>query len=174
MKFLKITISGKICTGKTTLFRNLQKKLNWPVFSTSQYFRDLAGKQKLSLEKAEEQNEKTTKKVDLRVRDLLKSKGNLIAEGWMTGIMANDYPCILKILLICDDKIRIKRFSIRENLDLKKAEKMIKDREENLLTKLSLIYKRNDFLDPKNYTLIVNTTNLTPDLAFKSILAKLA
>src|SRR3989344_1396712 len=129
MKFLKITISGKICTGKTTLFRNLQKKLNWPVFSTSQYFRDLAGKQKLSLEKAEEQNEKTTKKVDLRVRDLLKSKGNLIAEGWMTGIMANDYPSILKVLLTCDNSVRIKRFSARDNINHEQAKKMVKDRE---------------------------------------------
>jgi len=58
MKYSKITISGKICTGKTTLFWDLQKKLNWPVFSTGQFFRDYARQHNLSLEKAEEQNKK--------------------------------------------------------------------------------------------------------------------
>ena len=116
MKYSKITISGKICTGKTTLFWNLQKKLNWPVFSTSQYFRDLARTKKLSLEKAEEQNEEITLAVDNRVKELLKSAGHLIAEGWMTGLMANDYPGILKILLKTEDVLRIERFAEREKI----------------------------------------------------------
>lgn len=173
MKYSKITISGKICTGKTTLFWNLQKKLNWPVFSTSQYFRDLARTKKLSLEKAEEQNEKTTKEVDLRVRDLLKSKGNLIAEGWMTGVMANNYDGILKILLICDDVERIKRFSQREKISPAEAENRLRDRENNWFKKLESIYKRSDFFEPENYNLIINTIKLTPSQVFKKVVEKL-
>src|SRR3989338_11414533 len=111
MKFSKITISGKICTGKTTLFWKLQKKLNWSTFSTGQYFRDYARRHNLSLEKAEEQNEKITKDVDSKVRHLLKRDKNIIAEGWMTGIMADNFRDILKILLICNDKERVRRFS---------------------------------------------------------------
>src|SRR3989338_5511359 len=104
MKFSKITISGKICTGKTTLFWKLQKKLNWSTFSTGQYFRDYARRHNLSLEKAEEQNEKITKDVDSKVRHLLKRDKNIIAEGWMTGIMAGKFKDNLKNILFFKDK----------------------------------------------------------------------
>ncbi|OGK10389.1 hypothetical protein A2767_02500 [Candidatus Roizmanbacteria bacterium RIFCSPHIGHO2_01_FULL_35_10] len=173
MKYSKITISGKICTGKTTLFWNLQKKLNWPVFSTSQYFRDLARFKKFSLEKAQEQNERTTKEVDFRVRDLLKTKGNLIAEGWMTGIMAEKLPRILKILLVCTDQKRIKRFSQREKISLTEAKKRITKREISLFDKLERIYNRRDFVNPKNYNLVVDTSELTPGQVLQTVVDKL-
>jgi len=71
MRYTKITISGKICTGKTTLFKGLQKKLKWPAFMTGQLFRDYVKEHGLNLEGAEEQNEKLTKEVDYKVRDML-------------------------------------------------------------------------------------------------------
>ena len=52
MKYSKITISGKICTGKTTLLKRLQKKLNWTTFMTGQLFRDYVKNHKLNLEGA--------------------------------------------------------------------------------------------------------------------------
>ncbi len=173
MKYDKITISGKICTGKSTLFKNLQQKLNWPVFSTSQYFRDIAKKNNLSLESAKEQNNKSSKEVDYKVRDLLKSEGKLIAEGWMTGIMADAFPGILKILLVCNDEIRIKRFALREKLSISEAKKRIIDREANLFAKLESIYKRTDFVDPKNYDLIIDTTQMSPTRILSEVITKL-
>lgn len=173
MKYSRITISGKICTGKTTLFWNLQKKLNWPTFSTGQYFRDYARQHNLSLEKAEEQDERITKEVDFRVRKLLKQDKNIIAEGWMTGIMANKFPGILKILLISDYMERIKRFSQREKISFVEAEKRLHDRENNWLKKLKNIYKRNDIFDTKNYDLIIDTTYLSPKQVFEKVLANL-
>lgn len=173
MKYSRITISGKICTGKTTLFWNLQEKLNWPVFSTGQYFRDYARKHNLSLEKAEEQDEKITKEIDYRVRDLLKQEKNIIAEGWMTGIMADKFPNILRVLLVCEDKERIKRFSVREKIFFKEAERKLKNRENNWLNKLKIIYKRNDIFNVKNYDLIIDTTELNPPQVLKKVLDKL-
>src|SRR3989338_8986400 len=125
MKYSKITISGKICTGKTTLFRFLQEKLGWPIFSTGQYFRKYARDNNLSLGKAEEQNKKITREVDYHVRSLLKQDKLLIAEGWMTGIMANKYPGILKILLVCDDRKRVHRFAKRGKIPTKEAKKLL-------------------------------------------------
>ena len=94
--------------------------------------------------------------------ELLKNKSHIIVEGWMAGIMARELPKVLRILLICDDKVRLKRCSLREVVSLAEAEKKIKDREGNLLKKLKEIYKRDDLLDPKNYNLIVDTTKKTP------------
>ena len=173
MKFSKITISGKICTGKTTLFWKLQKKLNWSTFSTGQYFRDYARRHNLSLEKAEEQNEKITKDVDSKVRHLLKRDKNIIAEGWMTGIMADNFRDILKILLICNDKERVRRFSQREKIPFFQAKKRLKDRENNWLRKLRIIYGRDDIFDPKNYNLVINTTELSPGKVFNKVIEKL-
>ena len=173
MKYTKITISGKICTGKTTLYKSLQDKLKWSVFSTGQYFREYAKKHTLSLEKADEQNEKITKQVDYKVRDLLKKDKHIIAEGWMTGIMADAYPSILKILLVCDDKTRISRFAQREHIDISEAEKRIKERENNVFNKLKQIYSRNDFLDKKNYNLIIDTTHITPQKILQRVISRL-
>ncbi|MBI4225707.1 AAA family ATPase [Candidatus Roizmanbacteria bacterium] len=173
MRFIKITVSGKICTGKTTLFWRLQKKLNWPTFSTGQFFRDYARQHNLSLEKADEQKENITKEVDCRVRDLLKQDKYIIVEGWMTGIMADKFPRILKILLVCEDKERIRRFSQREKIPFIQAEKRLRERENNWLKKLKVIYKRNDIFDPKTYNLIINTTKLSPNEVFKKVIKKL-
>ena len=62
--FSKITISGKICTGKTSVFRELHKKLQWPTFSSGAHFREYAKIHNLVLNDAEEQIAKITKKID--------------------------------------------------------------------------------------------------------------
>lgn len=170
MSYSKITISGRICTGKTTLFWGLQEELIWPTFSTSQYFRDRARTHQLVLEKAEEQNDTLTKKVDYRVADMLQKSGNLLVEGWMAGLMANDYRGILKILLTCDDHVRIERFAQREKVSLEEAKKRIADRETNLFNRLTNIYQRNDFVEPKNYDLVLDTTNVDKTAMVKKVL----
>ncbi len=173
MKYSKITISGKICTGKTTLFWGLQEHLNWPTFSTSQFFRDFARSHNFSIDEAEEQNRKLTIATDKRVRDLLKKDINVIVEGWMAGIMANNNPSILRILLVCDDEKRIKRYAKRENVCLKEAREKVKSREENWLNKLKRIYKRNDIFDPKHYDLVIDTTKNQPKKILNQVLRKL-
>lgn len=171
MSIAKVTISGKICTGKTTLFWALQEQLVWPTFSTSQYFRDYARAHQLILEKAEEQSDELTRKIDYRVSDMLLKNGNLLVEGWMAGIMANGYKGILKVLLTCDDRVRIKRFANRERVSIKEATKRIHDRETNLIIRLSAIYQRNDFVDPKKYDIVLDTTFTAQDKMLAAILS---
>jgi|SRR3989344_8993957 len=173
MEYSKITISGKICTGKTTLFKKLQEKLDWPTFMTGQLFRDHVKKNKLNLEQVEEQNETLTKKIDYLVRDKINAPGNLIVDGWMSGIMADNLKDVLKILLICKDNIRYKRFAAREKIDFDEAKKRVEERQNNWFTKLKTIYKRNDFVDPKNYDLIINTSNISSQAVLKKVLQKI-
>lgn len=166
----KITISGKICTGKTTLLRDLQKELKWPIFKTGQLFRDYVKKNNLNLEQVEEQNEKLTKEIDYKVRDLLNKKGNLIVDGWMSGIMANNLLDVLKVLLTCQDNIRYRRFAEREKIDFSEAKKRVEERQINWLQKLEKIYKRNDFIDPNNYDLIIDTSLISSQDVLKKVL----
>ncbi|MFA6081648.1 MAG: cytidylate kinase family protein [Patescibacteria group bacterium] len=173
MAINKITISGKICTGKSTLLRSLQKELNWPVFMTGQLFREYVKKNKLNLEHVEEQNEALTKKIDFKVRNMLKLPGNLIVDGWMSGIMANNFPNILKVLLVCDDNIRYQRFADREKISSNEAKLRVDERQNNWLSKLKKIYKRDDFMDPKNYDLVIDTSDLSLQDILKKVLQKI-
>jgi predicted cytidylate kinase len=170
MTYNKITISGKICTGKTTLLKNLENKLHWPVFMTGKLFREYVTKNKFDLDEVNEQNENLTKKIDYQVRDMINSPGNLIVDGWMSGIMAHGQPNIIKVLLICRDEIRYQRFADREKIDGVEAKKRVEERQSNWLNKLEKIYKRNDFMDPKNYDLIIDTSGLSSKEVLKNVL----
>ena len=173
MAYDKITISGRICTGKTTLAKNLEKKLNWKFFSTGKFFRDYAKKHKLDLDSAQEQSEIITKKIDNKVHKLLLTKNNIIVDSWMAGIMAQDIKTVLKVLLICNDKTRYERFSFREKTTINEAKTRIKNRESNLFSILSKIYKRKDFTNKKNFDLIVDTTTKTSDKILRLVLNKI-
>lgn len=168
----KITISGLICTGKTSLFWGLQERLIWPTFSASQFFRDYSRIHNLSLEKAEEQSEVLTKRIDSRMAQMLNSSGNIIMEGWMAGIMANELPDVLRVLLTCKNEVRINRFAIRGKMTEKEAAHHIQEREKNLFKVLKKIYKRCDFVDTKNYNFVVDTTSISIDTLVKQILTK--
>ncbi len=175
MKYNKITISGKICTGKTTLLKHLEKKLKWPGFMTGQLFREYAVKQNLNLEGAEEQSENLTKVIDYKVRDMLHAKGNLIVDGWMSGLMATKHPDVLKILLICKDEICYKRFAKREKISLKEAKEKVEERQNSWFTKIKKIHKidRKQFTDKKNYILVIDTSYITPQAVLKQVLEKM-
>ena len=171
--FHKVTISGTSCSGKTTLFWDLYQKLHWPTFSASHFFRDYARTHQVSLQKAEEQDDSLTKVIDYGMQQLLNKEQNVILEGWMAGIMADKIPDVLKVLLTCEDTVRAQRFAQREKMDVAAAQKQITEREQNVYGKLKEFYKRDDFLDPQNYDLVIDTSNKTPQEVLTLVLEKL-
>ncbi len=175
MRFKKITISGKICTGKTTLLENLAKKLSWPTYLTGKVFRKYVLMENLTLEKAEEQNEALTKKIDGEVALMLKEDNNLIVDGWMSRLSANGQKDVLRVLLICDDKIRYRRYAKRENLSEKEAMIKVEERQKNWFDKILEIHhiKADEFLNEKNYDLVIDTSYITPQAITKIVIKKL-
>jgi len=173
MKYSNITISGKICTGKSTLRNLLVKKLGWHTFSTGELFRQYVKDHNLSLEGAEEQNSELTKKIDNQVKELLKTKEHLIVDSWMAGIMAKGLPGVLKVLLVCKDDIRYKRFSKREKIDYAGAKEKVEDRFLNWSKKIKKIYHRDDFYDEKHFDLVVDTSYITRHAVLKKVLEAL-
>jgi len=169
MKYSNITISGKICTGKSTLRNLLVKKLSWKTFSTGELFRQYVKDNHLSLEQADEQNEYLTKKIDNQVRQILKTKKQQIVDSWMAGITAKGIPNVLKVLLICKDDIRYKRFAKREKLSFQKAKTMVDERLFNWAGKIKKIYHRDDFYDEKHFDLIIDTSYITPQAVLKKV-----
>jgi len=173
-KLRKITISGQIATGKTTLYKALGQKLGWESFSTGQFFRDYAKAHALDIEAAQEQNEEITKKIDYQVRDLLRQKNEIIVEGWLAGLMAEGTPGVLRVLLTCQTSERAQRFSEREGVSLKEATSRIQERDSSWLFEIEKIYQRRDVFSPQHYDLVIDTTNLTPSQILKQVLQKLS
>ncbi len=171
--FTGVTISGGICTGKSTLVKNLVKELQWETYSSGAFFREYAHKHNLSIEKAEEQTPHIAKKIDYMVRRTLKNKKHIIVDAWMGGIMAQGISHVLKVLLICDDRVRYKRFSKREGIPLQASKEHILERENNLLQKLSTMYKVDDILQPSKYNIVINTTDLSVDKVTRLVLCLL-
>lgn len=169
MKYTNITISGKICTGKSTLRSLLVKKLGWASFSTGELFRQYVIDHKLSLEKAEEQNNTLSKKIDNKVRSLLKTQKNLIVDSWLAGITAKNIPGVLKILLVCKDDIRYKRFAKREKIDYQTGKEKVEERFNNWANKIKKIYKQTDFYNPKLFDLVIDTSFITPQAILRQV-----
>lgn len=171
--YTKVTISGKICTGKTTLFWGLQRVLLWSTFSASQFFRDYARSYRVSLQTAGEQESELTRAVDTSMAKLLQGDTPILVEGWMAGIMADSIAGVLRILLVCDETERIRRFAKRENVDEKEATQKITERESLWMKKLKAIYGRDDFFAEHHYNCIVDTTKQLPQEVLEATLLKI-
>ena len=169
--FSKITISGKICTGKSSVFRALRSTLGWPTFSTGAYFREYAKTHKLELNAAAEQTEELTRKVDGMVKDMLHKPGHLLLDSWLAGIMAQGAPNVLKVLLTAQDPIRYARFAEREKVSLPEAEKEVVERDTSWFDKVKKIHNRSDFFDTKNYDVVIDTSSLTVEEIVQKILS---
>ena len=173
MKYKKITISGRICTGKSSLFRTLAQKLKYPTFSSSQLFREHAQELGISLETAAEQEAALTKQIDDQITEFLQTHDQALVEGWMAGIKSQGIPGVLRIFLTCDDHERFARFAKREHCSIEEAQRKVLERERNWLQRLSRIYEREDFFAPKHYDWILDTTQIDPQKTVEKTLEKI-
>ena len=171
--YTKITISGKICAGKTSVFRELKKKLAWPTFSSGSYFREYAKKYHLELNNAEEQTNKRTKEVDGMVKDMLSKPGHLLLDAWLGGILADGNPDVLKLLLVANDGVRFKRFAEREHISFEDAKKEVQLRDSSWFEKVKVIHNRSDFFEKEHYNLVIDTSDKSIDGIISIILNKL-
>jgi cytidylate kinase len=163
-KYKKILICGLRCTGKTTLFWNLQRNLNWPTLSTSKFLMDfvrtngLADKPK----EIEKLHPEMSQQIDDRTISLLKGNNNCIIETRLFAHNHLKFPDTFTLLLTCDTANRLNRYTHRECTTLDKAKKRLIQRERKWLERIKKIYQREHFFKHKNFDLVIDTTNLTP------------
>ena len=174
MKYSSIAISGPPGAGRSTLLKNLTPmvtELGWETFSGGDWARQFAIKngnhdpQDLTHHKATDYGEDIDHKIDLALREKLSDPNNHIAvESWIAGWNMRGLPHVLKVLLMCDDSLRIDRIVNRDNITVKEAKKHLRDRQRANLTKWSTMYNvaKTDFWDPKHYDLIINTYSTGP------------
>lgn len=173
MNFRKITVSGMICSGKSTLCQNLIKKLGWDYFSPGLAFREYARKHQLNIIHADEQNKIATTQIDGQTAHYLKGKKPIIIDGWLAGIIGSKYNDVLRILLKCDDAIRFKRYAEREKVSIKEAKRLVNERYQAWLKKMKIIYPHYDFNSEIYYNCIIDTSHKTAKDVFDYVIKKL-
>lgn len=173
MKYSKIIIAGKRCTGKTRLFWNLQKVLGWPSFSTSQYIRDVMRTYHFTPDQMEEHSQELTSDIDARIHTLLTRNDNVIIETRAIPSTFSRYGDTFKLLLVASDAARVSRSASREQTTVEKAQKKLIKQEERWIQRMQNIYKTTNLFDKANYDFILDTSPLTPHQVVDAVLAHL-
>ena len=158
MRYRNITVSGEIASGTSTLSQQLAKELGWQCINVGKWFREYCRKKGLALEEASLRSDELTREVDLGLKVRLKQEEQLIAEGWLTGYMAQGIEGILKVLLVAPVELRVERFMKREGVNKEEAEIHIQKRTEGNMEKWQRVYGTVDFLKPDLYDVVIDTS----------------
>lgn len=167
LKYSSIAISGRPGAGRSTLLKNLKdvvEPLGWETFSGGDFSRQFAIQAgthhagDVTHHKATDYSDEIDHQIDAAMREKLANPETHVAvESWIAGWNMRGLPHVLKVLLMCDDSLRIDRVVNRDNLSVEEAKKHLREREEANLGKWERMYGVTDFWDPKHYDLIINT-----------------
>ncbi len=172
LKYSSVAISGRPGAGRSTLLKNLRphlEALGWEFFSGGDWSRQFSiqrGKHDASDPKhhlATDYGDDVDFEIDQALRKKISDPGTHMAvESWIAGWNARGFPHVLKVLLMCDDALRIDRTVNRDNVTVEEAKEHIRMREEANIGKWKRLYKVDDFWDPKYYDLVINTYSHGP------------
>lgn len=173
MKFKNIAISGDIGTGKSTLARLLSEKLGWEYVSAGNYFRDWYKTQGMDVSKVYGIPEEEDRKMEASFQKEMAEKSDTVFESRLAGWLARDYSETLKVLCVVENAEAYKRVAKRDSVSDEEAEKLSTQRAKDLVDKFNNLYGVSDFLDPKYFDLVIDTTNLKPEEVLEKVLEKL-
>ncbi len=173
MKCKNIVISGGIGTGKSTLARNLAKKLGWQMISSGEWFRRWHEENNIPLERKDLVPDDIDEQLDFGLQKKMKENEHIVFESHLGGWLAKDLAETFKVLCIAEWDTMIDRAAKRDGKTFLEEERFAKDRGEILQQKFERLYKVKDTFDPNFYDLVVDTTTLTPEQVLVQVLAHL-
>ncbi len=173
-----ITIAGLSGTGKSTTAVELAEKLGYKHYSMGDLQRKLAEKHGLDtveFSKLEAKDPKYDHERDQILRELGENEDDFIIDTWLG---AHFIPHAFKVFLTCDLDIRArriyeetvrgenlagvdhKRFSDKKYSSVDEAKRAVQEKE-SLNRERWIRYYGFDFMDEKNYDMVLDTTGLT-------------
>lgn len=183
LKYSSIAISGRPGAGRSTLLKNLKpylEPLGWQFFSGGDWARQFAiqsGKHKAndpSHHYATDYGDDIDHQIDQDMRNKLSDPAvHMALESWIAGWNMRGAKHVLKVLLMCDDALRIDRIVNRDNMSVDDAKNHLFKREEANLAKWKRMYDVTDYWDPKYYDLVINTYSHGPQETLNLVLQAL-
>ena len=164
---MRITISGKAGSGKSTVAKLLSNKLKLKHYSIGDLMRAMAmdkGMTLLELNKVAEKDTSIDFELDNKLKELGKTKDNFIVDGRLTAFFIPNADA--RIFLKADDKVRARRI-LKDKRQQEKSENLretisnIKKREESEKKRYQKYYGV-DYFDKKLYNYVIDTTKLSP------------
>ncbi len=159
----KITIFGLAGTGKGTVCRILCERLGYKSFSGGDFARETARKMNLTLNEIDELS-RYDKSVDIErdkvIEDFGKSNDNFVVEARLAWKFI---PDSYKVCFECDFNERTRRVAQREKKDILTVQAETIQRENAIYDRFLKYYGIKNVNDPKNFDMIIDTTNISPD-----------
>ena len=164
---MRITISGKAGSGKSTVAKLLSQKLKLKHYSIGDLMRVMAkekGMSLLELNKLAEKDKSIDFELDSKLKELGRTKDNFVVDGRLTAFFIPNAE--VKVFLDADDKVRAQRIlkdkrQQEKSKSLNDAMSKIKKREESEKKRYRKYYGI-DYTNEKLYNFIIDTTKLKP------------
>lgn len=172
---MKIAISGKAGSGKSTIARLLSEKLRLKHYSIGDLMRAMAvekGMNLLELNQLAEKDKSIDLELDNRLEELGKTKDDFIVDGRLTAFFIPNAE--FRVFLEADSKVRAQRIlkdkrEHEKSKNLKETMLSMKKREESEEKRYKKYYGIN-YLDKKLYNLVIDTTSLAPNRVVENII----
>ncbi|MBI2564894.1 cytidylate kinase family protein [Candidatus Woesearchaeota archaeon] len=170
-----ITISGNPGSGKSTVGKLLAKNLGYKYYSIGDLMGKFAAEQGITIEELQERR-KTNLKWDREIDNYQRQLG-IEEDGFVLDSRLGWYfiPQSFKVFLDVDEKVGAERVFKNQRPDEKKYEsvnKLLNAQKQRIKADAEQWKKlyRINFLDHKNYAIIIDTTKLTAeDIVYKII-----
>jgi len=173
-----ITIGGKPGSGKSTVAKELAKKLSYRYYSIGDLRGQMAMERGLTIDQLNELGEKeawTDTTVDDYTKKIGQTENNVVIDSWLAWHLI---PQAVKIYLDVNAHEAARRIFANPRPDEERqpnaneTKKLIERRYQQTLQRFRNIYQV-ETADLKNYDFIINTTNLTINQVLDKILAYL-
>lgn len=171
MAYRSIVISGPIASGTSTTAKALSEKLNLQYHSAGDFFRQYMLDHNIPLYDKSQIPDELDRKIDQELTGLAASEKRVVIDADYIGYFTREMPQILKVLLTCDYDTRIARALARVHTHTETQEE-IKKREEGLDKKFRKLYANENFLDPKFFDLVIDTTSTRAEEVVTTIAKK--
>ncbi len=170
---LKISISGIEGSGKSTIGKMLSRYYKIGYFSVGKFRRDMAEMMGMSLDELNKVGEKepwTDKIADYFQKKLNSVSGGFVFDGRLSW---HFIPKSIKIFFVVDETLMAKRISGDNRKSEKRKNsvseiiKYTKKRRESDIKRYKKIYGIENYLDAKNYDIVIDTSGLEIKDVFK-------
>lgn len=159
---MRLTISGPIGSGKSTVGRILSQRLGIGFFSGGYFFRQQAEAKGMTVEEFNiyaEAHDDVDRNLDEMIKEFLRTHDNVVVESRLSGWICHRAGIeAFKIFLSASLDVRYIRIAKREGVNSGLREKMIE--RENSEIKRYMQYYGIDYSDTSIYDMVINSDNM--------------